>query len=48
FRRQRRIEVDAINGAVVRHGQHLQVQTPLNQMMYNALVVMDHYNRQTA
>jgi 2-dehydropantoate 2-reductase len=48
FRRQRRIEVDAINGAVVRHGQRLRVPTPLNQMIYNALVVMDHYNRQTA
>jgi len=48
FQRQRRTEVDAINGAVVRHGQRLQVQTPLNQMMYNALVVMDHYNRQAA
>ena len=48
FQRQRRIEVDAINGAVVRHGQRLGVPTPLNQMMYNTLVVMDHYNRQTA
>jgi 2-dehydropantoate 2-reductase len=48
FQRQRRIEVDAINGAVVRHGQRLRVPTPLNQMMYNALVVMDHYNRQMA
>jgi 2-dehydropantoate 2-reductase len=48
FQRQRRIEVDAINGAVVRHGQRLRVPTPLNQMIYNALVIMDHYNRQTA
>jgi 2-dehydropantoate 2-reductase len=48
FRRQRRIEVDAINGALVRHGQRLGVPTPLNQMIYNALVVMDHYNRQVA
>jgi len=48
FQRQRRIEVDAINGAVVRHGQRLQVPTPLNQMLYNTLVVMDHYNRQAA
>jgi 2-dehydropantoate 2-reductase len=48
FQRQRRIEVEAINGAVVRHGQRLQVPTPLNQMIYNTLVVMDHYNRQTA
>jgi ketopantoate reductase len=48
FQRQRRIEVDALNGAVVRHGQRLRVPTPLNQMMYNALAVMDHYNRQVA
>lgn len=46
FQRQRRLEVEAINGAVVRHGQRLQVPTPLNQMLYDALVVMDHYNRQ--
>ena len=48
FQRRRRIEVEAINGAVVRHGQRLQVPTPLNQMLYQALVVMDHHNRQTA
>src|SRR5262245_12436343 len=48
FQRQRRIEVEAINGAVVRHGQRLGVPTPLNQMIYHALVVMDHYNRQAA
>jgi 2-dehydropantoate 2-reductase len=48
FQRRRRIEVDAINGAVVRHGQRLGVPTPLNQMIYNSLVVMDHYNHQTA
>ena len=42
----RRIEVDAINGAVVRHGQRIQVPTPLNHMIYHTLVVMDHYNRQ--
>ena len=41
FQRQRRIEVDAINGAVVRHGQRLGVPTPLNHMLYNTLVVMD-------
>src|SRR5215467_632513 len=38
FQRQRRIEVEAINGAVVRHGQRLGVPTPLNQMIYHALV----------
>ena len=47
FQRQRRIEVEAIHGAVVRHGQRLRVPTPLNRMIYDALVVMDHYNRQT-
>jgi 2-dehydropantoate 2-reductase len=47
FQRQRRIEVDAINGAVVRHGQRLGIPTPLNQMIYNTLVIMDHYNRLT-
>ena len=47
FQRQRRIEVEAIHGAVVRHGQRLRVPAPLNQMIYNTLVVMDHYNRQT-
>lgn len=48
FQRRRRIEVEAINGAVVRHGQRLQVPAPLNQMLYDALVAMDHYNRQAA
>ncbi len=48
FQRRRRIEVEAIHGAVVRHGQRLRVPTPLNRMLYDALVVMDHYNRQTA
>jgi ketopantoate reductase len=48
FQRQRRIEVEAIHGAVVRHGQRIGIPTPLNQMMYNTLVVMDHYNRQMA
>ena len=48
FQRRRRIEVEAITGAVVRHGRRLQVPTPLNQTMYDALVVMDHYNRQAA
>ena len=46
FQRQRRIEVEAINGAVVRHGQRLQLPTPHNTMIYQALAVMDHYNRQ--
>lgn len=45
FQRQRRIEVEAINGAVVRHGQRLQLPTPYNAMIYQALGVMDGYNR---
>jgi 2-dehydropantoate 2-reductase len=46
FHHQRRIEVEAIHGAVVRHGQRLQVDTPINAAIYAALVVMDQYNRQ--
>ncbi len=46
FQRQRRIEVEAINGAVVRHGQRVQIPTPYNAMIYQALTVMDRYNRQ--
>jgi 2-dehydropantoate 2-reductase len=46
FQRQRRIEVEAIHGAVVRHGQRLQLPTPYNAMIYQALLVMDRYNRQ--
>jgi 2-dehydropantoate 2-reductase len=45
FRRQRRIEVEAINGAVVRHGHRLHIPTPVNEAVYQALVVMDQYNR---
>jgi 2-dehydropantoate 2-reductase len=48
FTRQRRIEVEAINGAVVRHGQRLRVPTPVNETIYAALVVMDQYNRQAS
>lgn len=47
FQRRRPLEVEAINGAVVRHGQRLHVPTPLNQAIYHALLVMDHYNRPT-
>jgi 2-dehydropantoate 2-reductase len=46
FRQQRRIEVEAIHGAVVRHGQRVQVPTPVNAVIYGSLVVMDQYNRQ--
>ena len=45
FRQHRRLEVEAIHGAIVRHGQHQQVPTPVNAMIYAALTVMDAYNR---
>ena len=45
FQHQRPIEVDAINGAVVRHGQRLDVPTPVNATLYGSLVVMDQVNR---
>jgi 2-dehydropantoate 2-reductase len=47
FQRRRRIEVEAIHGAVVRHGQRVQVPTPVNATLYAALTVMDQYNRRT-
>jgi 2-dehydropantoate 2-reductase len=47
FQQRRRLEVEAIHGAVVRHGQRQQVPTPVNATIYGALVVMDQYNRQT-
>jgi 2-dehydropantoate 2-reductase len=46
FQHRRRIEVEAVHGAVVRHGQRVQVPTPVNATLYGALVVMDQYNRQ--
>jgi 2-dehydropantoate 2-reductase len=46
FQQRRHIEVEAIHGAVVRHGQRVQVPTPVNATIYGALVVMDQYNRQ--
>ncbi len=46
LQRRRRLEVEAIHGAVVRHGQRLGVPTPVNATIYRALLVMDHYNRQ--
>ncbi len=45
FQQRRRTEVDAINGAVVRHGERLGVPTPVNEAIYAALVVMDGYHR---
>jgi 2-dehydropantoate 2-reductase len=45
FQYRRPIEVDAINGAVVRHGQRLDVPTPVNATIYGSLVVMDQVNR---
>jgi 2-dehydropantoate 2-reductase len=48
FRQYRRLEVEAIHGVVVRHGQRLHVPTPVHATIYAALVVMDQHNRQTA
>ena len=45
FQHRRRTEIEAINGAVVRHGQRLGVPTPVNETIYAALVVMDGYHR---
>lgn len=45
FQRRRRIEIEAINGAVVRHGKRLGVPTPVNATIYAAVVVMDGYQR---
>lgn len=47
FQRRRPIEVKAINGAVMHHGQRLQTPTPVNTTIYASLVVMDQINRQT-
>ena len=46
FQHRRRTEIEAINGAVVRHGQRLGVPTPVNETIYAALVVMDGYHRE--
>ena len=46
FQQRRRIEVEAIHGAVVRHGRRVQIPTPVNATIYASLVVMDQYNRQ--
>jgi 2-dehydropantoate 2-reductase len=45
FQRRQRIEIEAINGAVVRHGKRLGVPTPVNETIYAAVVVMDAYQR---
>ena len=45
FRQHRRLEVEAIHGAIVRHGQRQHVPTPVNATIYAALTVMDEYNR---
>jgi 2-dehydropantoate 2-reductase len=47
FRNCRRIEVEAIHGAVVRHGRRVQVPTPVNAAIYASLSVMEQYNRQS-
>lgn len=46
FQHRRRTEIEAINGAVVRHGHRLGVPTPVNETIYAALVVMDGYQRE--
>ena len=46
FQHRRRTEIEAINGAVVRHGQRLGIPTPVNETIYAALVVMDGYQRE--
>ena len=46
FQHRRRTEIEAINGAVVRHGRRLGVPTPVNETIYAALVVMDGYQRE--
>ena len=46
FQHRRRTEIEAINGAVVRHGRRLEVPTPVNETIYASLVVMDGYQRQ--
>ena len=46
FQHRRRTEIEAINGAVVRHGRRLGVPTPVNETIYAALVVVDGYHRE--
>jgi 2-dehydropantoate 2-reductase len=48
LQRGRPIEVEAINGAVVRHGQRLQVPTPVNSTIYASLIVMDQVHRRVS
>ena len=46
FQHRRRTEIEAINGAVVRHGQRLGIPTPVNETIYASLVVVDGYQRE--
>ncbi len=48
FKRRRPIEVDALNGAVVRHGQRLGIPTPVNATIYASLTVMDEVQRRVS
>jgi len=48
FQRGRPIELEAINGAVVRHGQRLQIPAPVNNTIYASLTVMDQVNRRVS
>jgi 2-dehydropantoate 2-reductase len=41
----RPLEYEAITGAVIRHGKYLGVPTPINDLLYGALKVIDAHNR---
>jgi 2-dehydropantoate 2-reductase len=46
--RGKRLEYDALNGAVVRFGERLQVSVPLNRVLYSLLAQLDLANREQA
>ena len=45
LRQRKRLEYDALNGAVVRFGDRFQVPTPLNKTFYTLLAQLDTTNR---
>jgi 2-dehydropantoate 2-reductase len=45
--RGKRLEYDALNGAVVRHGERLGVPVPINQTLYGLLSRLDPASRST-
>jgi 2-dehydropantoate 2-reductase len=45
LRHGRPLEVDAIHGAVVQHGRRVRVPTPVNEVIYASLSVMDRVKR---